>query len=420
MKEDVKLPVFIVCGKSPIKSYGGGYSTFAINLARILNNLGHKVFIVAIGEKNEKVELDFCTLLIFKILFFDYYTTALPSLPFSSFIFANGIKREAQEKHFAKFIIWGIGPWGLSGVYLKREFNEKVILINNYFTTIKHEWGGSIKALRISDYGILKKIKFLLIYYTIVQFLTLFEERIIKRADIIVTNYRSTEEILKKQFSIGQSKFFRTTFLTQVYSRQAKEGKIVNNKDIPKKYILYLSRHDPRKGINFLLHTMKILVEQGVTIPLVIAGTGQMLNSNKKLANKLGIHKHIKFLGFVNNSKLLLKKAEIFCFPTIEEGAGALIINEVMSLGVPIVSTECDGIREDIKNEHSGLLVPMANPKQMAYAIKRLLNNRSFARNLGKNAKKDYKKRFNYFNMKQDIENLLSRVPPTLKSPRRL
>lgn len=407
-----KLPVFIVCGKSPIQSYGGGYSTFALNLATVLTSLGYKVYIIAVGEKNKEIKTSYATIVTFKTFLFDYYTTALPSLPIASVIFVSGIKNIVKKKGYDKFIVWGIGPWGFAGAILKLQLRKRVIFLNNYFTTLRHEWKGGLNAIRVKDYGLLLKVKFWIIYYSVVMLLSFFERFVLSKADYIITNYNSTEVILQKEFHIQKSRFLRTTFLTKIYSRDAKRGKTLDKADLPKKYLLYLSRQDPRKGINFLLHAIAIICKSNPSymIPVVIAGTGQMLDANKKLAKKLGIHTWVTFAGFINNSESILKNASVFCFPTIEEGAGALIINEAMSLGVPIVSTRCDGIKEDIEDRESGLLVPMGDSAAFAHAVLELLKNPELAKKLGNNAKKRYKERFNYQSMKKDIEHVLSKV----------
>lgn len=410
MNKKKSIPIFIVCGKSPLSSHGGGYSTYALNLARILHDLGYNVYILALGKKNEKTALDFGTLLIFKSFLLDYNTTALPSLPFASYIFSRGIKNIVKKDSIDKFIVWGVGPWGLTGSFLKRKYRNKLVFINNYFTTVKHEWHGGLSAVTVNDYGVLLKLKFFIIYHTIVRILSLFEKVILNSADAVITNYKSTEKILQGEFGINPSKMVRTTFLIKVYARQTDNATKEINK-LPKKYILYLSRHDPRKGINYLLHAIKILKDQNkLTIPVVIAGKGELWMANKNLAKKLNITDVVQFPGFIDNPTQILKNATIFCFPTIEEGAGALIINEAMSLGVPILTTECDGIPEDIDNGKSGVLVPIANSEALAKKLLYLLDNPDFTKRLGQNASKSFHQKYNLEKMKKDIESLLNRV----------
>ena len=411
MSKNDKTPIFVISGKSPVGAQGGGYSTYSYNLAGVLKKLGHPVYIVALGNEKKEENTEAGKLLLFKTTFplLNVNVYALPGLPLYSYVFAKEIKNIVNKKKYKKFIVWGIGPWGFAGTLVKKFFNKRAIHINNYFTTTRHEWWGGIKALKISDYGFWPKLKYLAIYLTVVQYLALIEKIILKFADTIVVNYCSTEEILKKEFNINPKILYHARSYIQVYKRKVSKAKEGNEIKLPKKYLLFFSRQDPRKGVNFLLHAMKILIEKGYKIPLLIAGGGDMLPYNIKLAKKLKIEKYVKFLGFVNNPKPLMKKCSVFVFPSIEEGSGALTINEAMEMGLPVVSTACDGIVEDIENGKSGLLVSKEDSGAMAVAIERILNSPDLAKKLGRNAKKHYKKRFNLKYMKQDIERLLSK-----------
>ena len=400
-----KLPIFIFCGKSPIGASGGGYSAYAYNLARILRKIGHETFIVALGDENKLVNTEVGNLMLVKASFLNVNITALPGLPLFSFAFAKEVNKLAKERGFSKYIVWGIGPWGFAGTIVKTFFNKNVIHINNYFTTTEHEWSGALDSVRVADFGFTLKAKYFVIFNTVVRYLTFLEGILLRRADIVITNYKSTEEIIKKQFGIAQSRFKRAAFSVEVYARNAAKTEKANVK-LPKKYMLFFSRHDPRKGVNFMLHAMKILQNQKFNIPLLIGGTGDMFEANKKLAENLGL-RNVKFLGFVADTKPLLKNTSAFVFPTMEEGAGALTINEAMSIGAPIVSTACDGIIEDIEDGKSGLLVPMGDPDALAEGMKKLIDNPVLAKTLGKNAKAAYAKRFNFDLMHKDIEKLL-------------
>lgn len=379
------IPVFIVCGKSPLESFGGGYEVYAYNLAKVLKKLPVKVYMVAWEDSR---------------------ITALPWLPIYSYIFAKRIHKICQKNNFHKVILWGIGPWGLTGTILKKRLGKKIIFINNYFTTIKHEWKRGLEALRIKDYGLLLKLKYLFIYYTVVQFLAFLEGKVLQAADVIVTNYRSTEQILQQEFNIPASKFYRSHFWIKPVKRGTKE---TISQKLPKQYIVCLSRQDPRKGINFLLHAMVLLIKKGYKVPLIIVGTGEMLEANKRLAKKLNLSKWVKFLGFVNDLKPLMRKADIFCLPSLEEGAGALVINEAMSYDLPIITTSIDGIVEDIKQDQTGLLVPSADPQALADAIVKLLDNPKLAKKLGANAKISFRQNFSFKKMYQDTKKLTKR-----------
>ena len=78
-----------------------------------------------------------------------------------------------------------------------------------------------------------------------------------------------------------------------------------------------------------------------------------------------------------------------------------------MSQGIPIVTTACDGIPEDIKDGYSGLLVPPHNPTLLANAIVKVVKNKRLARSLAANARKTYENKFMFSAMKNDIQKFL-------------
>ncbi len=405
-------PIFIISGKSPLSGFGGGYSTFSRNLGKTLTKLGFQVYIVALGDANAQKATDFGTLVTVKATIASFNVTALPGLPWFSYKFSIAIKKIMSEyPNGTKAIIWGIGPWGFAGWILKSFFRYPIVHINNYFTTTKHEWKGSLQAVTLQDYGVFIWLKFLLIYHTVVRFLTLLEYFVLSSSDSIVTNYQSTESILTEQFSIPKNKFIRTPFPIEAYIRISnKKHTTARTVNLPKQYILFLSRHDPRKGVNVLLHAAKILSDKKIMMPVIIAGTGELYEANKRLAKKLKLGPYVRFIGFVQDPTPLMQHATIFCLPTFEEGAGALIINEAMSYKLPIVTTSCDGICEDIENGTSGLLVPMGNTQSLANALESVITSPSLRRKLSQGAFRSFLKLNNQKRIRQDIFGVLHKV----------
>jgi glycosyltransferase involved in cell wall biosynthesis len=58
----------------------------------------------------------------------------------------------------------------------------------------------------------------------------------------------------------------------------------------------------------------------------------------------------------------------------------SMALAEALTLGVPIVSTDCDfGPREIIRNGENGLLTPVHNPEALAAGILRVLNDPALA-----------------------------------------
>lgn len=374
INKSAKLPIFIVCGKSPFESHGGGYGTYALGLAETLSTIRYRPTIVALGKHDEKHEFSWGRLTTCRTPF-SIETTALPFFPLYSQILAKRIANLMYSLPPTPYallppIIWCLGPWAYTGVLLKRKFGSRITLLTNYFTTLRHEWIAAAHGVRVADYGLLLKLKYLLVAHVLVPFLSRYEREALLTSEKILTNYQSTEKILTDEFHIPQQKFFRTGFsLPGVSTGGMSRGK----PQLPSRFILTVCRQDPRKGVNVLLHAMELLKRKGNAIPLIIVGDGPLLAANKRLSHRLGLDDLVTFTGYVDDIRPYFQRATLFCLPSFEEGAGALVINEAMAAGLPIVATNVDGIPEDMERYENGRLVPPGDATELAHALLRMI-----------------------------------------------
>src|SRR3989344_5718935 len=415
-KTNNKLPIFLVSGKSPV-SNPGGYAAYAHNLAQVFIALGHPVYIIAQGSVSN---VEFTNLgeehiisvnAINKLPFLK--SIELAALPIFSPYFSREITEIVKKNGYKDFIIWGMGPWSYAGVTLKKKFRRRARFIAFYPTTFLHEMKGSYDAIRISDYGLKMKLKYFFVVQIISRLYGLLEFQTIKYADLITLNYKYPEAFLMEQFKISSEKFRQMSYYVEVFRRRApienSETKLLKVFSQHKTLII-VCRQDPRKGINFLLHAFKQVQKEIKNLKLIIVGSGTMLEPNRTIAMKLGINKDVIFAGFVADFEPLLKKADLFVFPAIEEGSGSLSVLEAMKFGKAMVVTDCDGIPEDIIDGESGLIVPKMDSNFLAESIIKLANNSQLTEKLGRNAKKRYKEKYSLEFMQRDTEKILKEV----------
>ena len=392
--------IYIISGKNPLDARSG-YAAYAYNLAKIITQLGFKVEIFMFGKSSKVIQSEIGTIHIIGSKLFSFLKgTEMAGLallaPKLSLSLAQRLKNEKKT-----VIFWGIGPWSLSLALIKLFWNKKIFFLADYFTSIKHEFSGTVSAIEVKDYGILLKLQTLFAYLTIIPILSFLERFLLFKSDLIITHYFSTEQILKSQFGINSKKFKKLSYYTNSI-KAAPTHKL----NIKNPLIISVCRHDGRKGINYLLHAFSILNKKKFKYEAFIIGTGILRKAHIKLAKKLGL-KNVYQPGFVSNLEPYLKKATVFVLPSLEEGSSALSILEAMKEGLPIVSTNIDGIIEDLENNKSALLVPPKNPQALANAIEQLLINPKLGKVLGKRAKTIYQKRYNLNKVKKDINKLI-------------
>lgn len=122
---------------------------------------------------------------------------------------------------------------------------------------------------------------------------------------------------------------------------------------------------------------------------LIIYGQGEKLDELKKLASELEVDDKVDFPGYVENMAEHLEKASMFVLSSNYEGMPNALM-EAMAVGVPCISTDCDGggARFLIENGVNGLLVPKEDVDVMADAMKRIINEKELAEYISHNARK--------------------------------
>jgi glycosyltransferase involved in cell wall biosynthesis len=123
--------------------------------------------------------------------------------------------------------------------------------------------------------------------------------------------------------------------------------------------LLFMSRIDPKKGLDLLLPALKILAAEGWDFDFVLAGTNPQ---DPDYENE--IHKQIKnstlanrttITGFVTGeSKFqLLRDADLFVLPSYYENFG-ISVAEAMAIGTPVVISDRVHIYNEIEQAEAG------------------------------------------------------------------
>lgn len=149
-----------------------------------------------------------------------------------------------------------------------------------------------------------------------------------------------------------------------------------SKKEVP--VVLSVGRLVKAKNHKLLLEAIALVLEKN-KVNLVVLGQGQERENLEKLALTLGIKSHVDFIGFEDNPFKYMAQADVFVSSSMREGFGNSIV-EAMALGLPVISTDCSGPAEIIKD--AGILVPTQNAKLLADAIIKLLDNSSFRKDI--------------------------------------
>jgi phosphatidyl-myo-inositol dimannoside synthase len=157
------------------------------------------------------------------------------------------------------------------------------------------------------------------------------------------------------------------------------------------KELLTVARLDLHKGHDRVLEALVILKRQGLMPRYTIVGLGPERIRLQKMVHDFGMEDQVAFTGFISNKKLpsVYASCDIYVMASREipgrldlvEGFGISFL-EASASGLPVVAGDSGGVSDAVLHEKTGLLVNPDSPEDIASAIKRLLTDEDFARQL--------------------------------------
>ena len=146
--------------------------------------------------------------------------------------------------------------------------------------------------------------------------------------------------------------------------------------------ICAVGRVIPEKGFLRLTSICEHMVEDGRDFTLNIVGDGKEYDRLKEMVESHHLEKWEHLIGFQENPYPYIKNADLFVCSSLNEGYN-LAISEAVILGVPVISTDCSGIKENLGNGKWGYIVE--NRKETLYhAISRCFDEPGFLEELKK------------------------------------
>lgn len=141
---------------------------------------------------------------------------------------------------------------------------------------------------------------------------------------------------------------------------------------------------EPKKGLSVLLAAMADLKRLGGTpgCQLLIVGDGPARAMLQELCERLEIAPWVVFSGIRRDIPRVLPVMQAFVMPSLYEGFGISIL-EAMAVGRPVIAASVGGIPEFVTHDVTGLLVEPGNVTALVDAIKKVLENPEFARQMG-------------------------------------
>jgi len=158
-----------------------------------------------------------------------------------------------------------------------------------------------------------------------------------------------------------------------------------------KKVIVSVGRLVHRKGQDYLIQSMPLILHQVPNAHLLLVGQGPYLEHLQKLVKEQGLENSVTFIGRIDYKELpqYLCVGDIFAMPSrsrlmgLEVEGLRIVYLEASSCGLPVLAGNSGGAPDAVKQSETGLVVNGTDEKQIASAAIELLNNRDSSKKMG-------------------------------------
>lgn len=188
-----------------------------------------------------------------------------------------------------------------------------------------------------------------------------------KTANKILAGSTYTLNLIQDLFKIPEERL--QLFYENGISKSFFQEKTINQNNSVTN-LLFVGRLVPYKGADMVIDAVSNLSDDIKNkIKFTIVGDGSEKVNLESQVENLGLEKIVSFTGWIKQSETVnyYKEADIFCFPSIREFGGAVVL-EAMACGLPCIVANNGGIGEYVTPE-TGFSI---EPKSREYLVETL------------------------------------------------
>jgi len=154
-----------------------------------------------------------------------------------------------------------------------------------------------------------------------------------------------------------------------------------------------VGRLDRQKAPLTLVRAFARVRERHADAVLAYAGDGPMRGQVEREIERLGLRDHVRLLGWVEDVRPLLARADVFALASQWEGMPNCVL-EAMACGAPVVCTAVGGCPELVDDGVTGFLVAPGDADALADRVARLLGDGGLRKRMNREAKERLRRRF--------------------------
>jgi len=169
--------------------------------------------------------------------------------------------------------------------------------------------------------------------------------------------------------------------------------------------IVSVGRLHWKKGYNYALSAIRLLVNRSLRIRYIIVGDGGWRSQIFFDIWDIGLSGSVELTGAQNRESVrnYLASSDVFLLPSVEEGLSNSAL-EAMAMELPVVVTDVGGMREAVRDGIEGFVVPPRDYKAMADRLEQLMLDPELRRRMGQNGRKRV---VEHFGIEQQLDKFI-------------
>lgn len=355
----------------------GGAEKVLVDFANYLVEKGHEVEVVETYERGF-LKSEFDAKVTFNSICSNQYTKKY-YVSFDEILKEKNIFKKLK-KILKKIFITIIGYERLAYYFAKKKYkNKKFDVAINYLETQSPKF--IIKSINANKY-----LQWIHIDISKVRDIYFIDKQVkfYKKLDnIICVSKVAKSSFDEKYIELRKKTVVIYNFYNVNKIKKMSEGKMLfNSNDFN---ILSVGRLVEQKGYERAIDVFYRLKQDGYKFKWYIIGDGILRQKLQKKIKHLNLENTVYFLGIKKNPYLYIKQCDLFFLPSLYEGFPTVTI-EAKVLEKPVLSTEVSGIKEQIINGETGVIVDN-NADAIYEGMKNLIDNNELREYIKNNKK---------------------------------
>jgi glycosyltransferase involved in cell wall biosynthesis len=180
--------------------------------------------------------------------------------------------------------------------------------------------------------------------------------------------------------------------------------------------ILLSGRIVESKGQRLTIGLLPRLIQRVPHLRLLVVGDGPDLPACRELADRLGLHDHIRFTGQRSDMPQVIAASDAAVMPSLQEEGFGFTALEAAAAGKPVVAFSGGAIGEIIDHGRSGFIVPRGDSERLAEDLLRVASDPDRRREMGRVAS-SHARRFDIAHHIRRLQDVYSELAPSELPP---